>query len=187
MSLSLSHQAVWCREPCLSFSSFLLPVAHEMWVPPIPLPMPWASQHTAGQTQSSGRGCWGAPSIPSTQVLAPRSCCCHLLPFVLCHGSEDKPARGQPCLDPCKHPRDSIHPRARSAPGSSLPLPVHVSSISETAASPVSHLWVSLQQCTDLASSDVRTARGIFPAFSLEISLFLAGGSFLWPQQTTDC
>lgn len=112
---------------------------------------------------------WAAPSIPSSQAMAPRSCCCHLLPFLSLHW-------GQTCtwlLTPRslqtsqrQHP-----PESKVSTGNSLPCQL-MSAASLRPALPVSHLWLSLQQCPD-----ARTARGFF-CFSWKSPSFCLGVAF---------
>lgn len=170
--------------PCLSFFFFLLPVAHELWVPPLPLPVPWASQNTAGQTQSSNRGWWGTPFIPSTQVMALRSCHCRLLPFVPCHGSKDKAACGP---SHAQIPETASTPEQGQHQGAAFPCQfMSAASLRQQhLLSPTSGFHCSNAQIWQAQTPELQ--EDFFLAFSLEISLFLAGGRFLWPQQTANC
>lgn len=178
--VSLSHcptrQIRAGKEPCLVL--FLLPSPTRAVGATNP------SAHALGLSERGGKLRARAGAGGELHLFpAPRSCCSHFFPFLPCHGSEDKPAHGHPYLDPCKHSRDSIHPRARSAPGHSLPLPVHVSSISDQLClSPTSGVRCSHAQIQQVQIPELQGV--FFSAFSLEISLFLAGGSFLRPQQT---
>lgn len=162
----------------------LLPGVDELLMPPMALSMPWASKSRV-QTWSSTRGWWGTRAICSTT--AAKLCCFHLLPFLPCHTREDNlhTATYNPCHI-CAI-QNIIHaniPETASTPKTGSALEKKPSLASSCQQHLCDQLCLSLASGFHHSSAQILQAQmpqlqGFFASFSLEISLFVAGGSLL--------